>query len=212
MEETRHRSHQASEDLWGCGQTKAEDPELPGPLSGSEPEKPARLRVDRNLKVSILQIYGDYPVVPPHGTKNSLRSLHPKRSPIHIQVQGGQVDNQPPTPRNLGDNEHVSLEAWSWRRRLHRSLAAKSLNLLLQSPPLTDWGEYESRKMEVRERGGGMRKGIAYPSLKTSTTQGSAPLVPPSAPPEGQTAAYHCWARSLTSLATSSRLEAGEEP
>ena len=36
-----------------------------------------------------------------------------------------------------------------------------------------EWGGYESRVMGVSDRGGGVRKGIAYPHLGTSTTQDS---------------------------------------
>ena len=97
MEESRHRCHHTSEHLWGCGQTEEEDPELPGLPSGCEREVLARRSVDRDLKVSILQIYGDHPVIPVNSAQNRLRCLHPKRGPIHTQVQGGQVDDQPLT-------------------------------------------------------------------------------------------------------------------
>ena len=166
--------------------------------------------MDRNLKVSILQIYGDHPVVPPHRTKNRLRSLHPKRSPIHIQVQSGQVDNRPPPPppplRSLDDNEHATVKAWSWRCRLHRTLAAMSLNLLLQSSPLDglgrvqiqDDGSWRQRGRHAKGNRIPLPQDLHHPRLRTS--------VPLDEPPEEQTAAYHCWARSLASLATSSPL------
>ena len=39
-----------------------------------------------------------------------------------------------------------------------------------------DWGEYKSMGIGVSDRGGGLRKRIAYPHIKTYTTHGSPPL------------------------------------
>ena len=176
MEESQHRSHHASKHLWSCGQTEAEDLELPGLPYGCEPEILARRRVDRDLKVHILQMYGDHPVVPANRAKNRLRSLHLKRSPIHNQVQGGKVDDWPPTPPlSLGDNEHAAVEAWSWRRRLHRSLAAKSLNLLLQSPPfdrlgrvrIQDDGSRRQRRLYAKGNRIPLPQDFHHPRLRT---------------------------------------------
>ena len=83
MEESRHRSHHTSEHLWSCAQTEAEDLELPGPPSGCDPEVPARRRVDRDLKIRIIQIYGDHPVVPAKSAKPSERSPSEKESDPH---------------------------------------------------------------------------------------------------------------------------------
>ena len=168
--------------------------------------------MDRDLKVRILQIYGDHPVVPANSAQNRLRCLHPKRGPIHTQVQGGQVDDRPPTPVAL-----VITSMWLKMPGVGGAgstapLRRRSLISLSKALPLTDWGEYESRMMGIGDRGRGMRKGIAYPSLKTSTTQGSAPLSlqahhrrdrqPPMTTGHGPW--LHLWPHP--------RLEAGEEP
>ena len=195
-----------SEHLRCCGQTEAEGLELPGLPSGCEPAVLARRRVDRDLKVRILQIYGDHPVVLANSTQNRLRCLHPKRGPIHTQIQGGQVDDQPPTPRSLGHNKHAAEESRSWRRRLHRSLAAKSLNLLVQSPPLDrlgrvriqDDGNRRQRRRHAKRNRIPLPQDFHHPRLHTP--------VPPIAPPEGQAAAYDRWARTLVTLAASSPL------
>ena len=83
MEESRHRSHHEGEHLRGCGQTEAKDPELPGLPSGCELEILARLRVDRDLKARILQIYEEHPVIPANRAQDHLRGLSEKESNPH---------------------------------------------------------------------------------------------------------------------------------
>ena len=80
MEEAQHRCHHESEHLWHCGQLETKNPKLPGPASGCEPEKPATRRVDRDLKVRILQIYGDHPVSRSSATSKGLSEQSPSET------------------------------------------------------------------------------------------------------------------------------------
>ena len=106
----------------------------------------------------------------------------------------------------VGHNKHAAEEAWSWRRRLYRSLAAKSLNLLVQSPPLDRLGRVRiqddgSRKQRRRHAKGNripLPQDFHHPRLRTPVST--------SAPPERQAATYDLWARTLASLAASSSL------
>ena len=135
MHNYRDRRHNPGENLRRCGQPEAENLELPGSPSGCEPKKLATLWMHRNLKVGILQIDGHHPVVPPQRAEDRLSGFHPELRDYHRKVQGGEVNDWPPPSRFLRHHEHVAVIPWRRRRRLHRTLAAKSPNFLLQSSP-----------------------------------------------------------------------------
>ena len=109
-------------------------------------------------------------------------------------------------PRSFGHNKHAAEEAWSRRRRLHRSLAAKSLNLLVQSPTLDRLGRVRIQDDVSRRQRRRHAKGNRIPLPQDFHNPRLRTPVPPSAPPERQAATYDRWARTLASLVASSLL------
>ena len=68
--EYRNGSHDSCENVKGCGETKAKDLELPDPFSGDKPEIGPIVRMHRNLKVSVLQVYRAHPISRVDGTQD----------------------------------------------------------------------------------------------------------------------------------------------
>ena len=82
MQPLRNRSEDSGEDLWSCGQTKAQHLELVDTTLEAKASIQARLLMDWDLEISILEIYREYPlgrlmVTKLFSDKRSMTGLHP---------------------------------------------------------------------------------------------------------------------------------------
>ena len=176
MKNSGHRSHNPSEDLRGCGQTEAQRFELVSAAMSHRAQAATRFRMHRNLKIRLPKIDGGHPIPLPD-RQNRLDGLHAEVRNVHEAIEKGQVDDRPPRPRGLPNHKQAAVKAGRGKRsKLHSTLGNQRQGDLLESSPLMEVGTYEGMGMGSADRGGGLRKGMRYPSRKTSTTHGSTPL------------------------------------
>ena len=62
VENGGNRSHDPREDLRGRGQAEAEGRELVNSAQSNKPKEATRIRMDRDLQVSLLEVDGGHPV------------------------------------------------------------------------------------------------------------------------------------------------------
>ena len=73
-----NRSHDPGEDLRSRGEAKAKSRELVHPALCHKPKGAARIRMDRDLQVSFLEIDGGHPVALTNRQEDRLDGLHPE--------------------------------------------------------------------------------------------------------------------------------------
>ena len=76
MKNCRNRSHNPSEDLRGCGQTKTQRSELVGAAMRHKAEEATRFRMDRNLQIRFPKVDGGHPIPLTDRQKNGQDGLH----------------------------------------------------------------------------------------------------------------------------------------
>ena len=76
-------------------------------------EELTTVQMHGNLKVCILQVYGDHPVAPPNGIEDRLVGLHLEASLKNKLIQPRQVFHGPLRPRGLPHNKKTAVESWT---------------------------------------------------------------------------------------------------
>ena len=177
MKNSGHRSHNPSEDLRGRGQTEAQRFELVSAAMSHKAQEAMRFQMHRNLKIRLPKVDGGHPTPLPDRQKNRLDGLHAEVRNVHEAIKEGQVDDRSPRPRGLPNHKQAAVKARRGKRsKLHSTLGNQRQGDLLKSSPLDGSRGIRRHGMGSVNRGGGLRKGMRYPSRRTSTTHGSAPL------------------------------------
>ena len=101
MKHHRNRSHDLGKHLRASGEAETKSPKLIDCPINDKVKELAAVRMDRDLKVSILQVDVDHPVIFPNGTENQLVGLHLEASLQHKLVQARQIYHRPPRTQRL---------------------------------------------------------------------------------------------------------------
>ena len=131
----------------------------------------------RNLEIRLPKVDGGHPIPLSDRQKNRLDGLHLEVRHVHEAIAKRQVDDRSPRPRGLPNYKQAAVKAgrrkWS---KLHSTLGNQSQGDLLERSPFGGSRGIRRNGMGSADSGGGLRKGMRYPSRRTSTTHGSAPL------------------------------------
>ena len=89
-------------------------------------KKMTRVRMERDLKVGILQVYGDHPVVLHGGLENRPGNLQKEPGHQNVPVQGSLVYYLMSCSRSLLNPENLALEAWGRRGKSTAPFSTKA--------------------------------------------------------------------------------------
>ena len=120
MKHSGNRSHDLGEDLRSSGETKTQRLELVQATKCHKTKKLARIRMYWDLKVGVLLIDGDHPVVAPYRTEDRLVGLHLEPSLDDKTVQVRKVNDRPPRAGGLSDHEETAVVAQRRRGKFDR--------------------------------------------------------------------------------------------
>ena len=112
VHDRQKRSHNPGEDLRGRGKTEAKSPELIHPAKSHKPQILARVGMNRDLQVSLLQVDGNHPIPRTNREKDGLDGLHLKMRGSEKTVEMREVDDRTPRPRGLPHHKQTAVKAW----------------------------------------------------------------------------------------------------
>ena len=189
MKNNGYRSQNPREDLRGRGQTEAQRFESVRAAMSHKAQEATRRRMHRNLKIRLPKIDGGHQIPLSDWHENRLDGYQAKVGNVHETIEHGQVEDRTPRPRGLPNHKPAAGKAGRGKRsKLHSTLGNHCQGDPPRAAPLMEVGAYEGMGMSSVDWVGGRRKGMWYPSRRTSTTHANRTPVPPGLPGEGQTA------------------------
>ena len=154
MHNRLNQGHDESERLRSCRKAEAKSAKLKDLLPYTESQVTTRVRMNRSLKVSVLQVQRHHPIPRTQRLEDRLLSLHVKMGDSNRPVETGEVYHRPPTPGDLGGNKQSAVVAWRKRSKFYCPFRAKIRHRSAQSQsPDGRWGVAGKGNGHIGKRG-----------------------------------------------------------